>query len=232
MAQLVKHEGYCLWDSTEYEFMNQYYQMWPQGCTKTGNVINGTINVYYDTKPLPGGQMGLGLYLDQYCSKEYTGSLYTAADVFDAQNNLGSSFGFSNFLSTWNADLSIFHICQPCKEYSRSQYASSNTDDSVNGPYFHCEDAAGVINANMCTLFKTNTQMQVASYADLQMASSQSSIQRSFTGSDVTPSYWEEWGVFTIACVVFALGLISFCWAARPPRIVGGPSSTEPLVEN
>ena len=75
MEQLFKHQGVCLWNDGEYSFMDTDRYLWPCYCTSTGQMDEDGNLLYYDTKPMAEGRIGLGLYTDSRCKYDYTGTL-------------------------------------------------------------------------------------------------------------------------------------------------------------
>jgi len=144
MEQLFKHQGVCLWTDSEYSFMSQEWYFWPCYCTNTGETDENGNALYYDTKPMPEGRIGLGLYTDSRCKYDYTGS----KDIATVLQNSGSQ-DVSNLqenLATWNDAFDVYKICQPCKAYDLG-YNSNNEGnrqggDQDNGESFDCYDDA------------------------------------------------------------------------------------------
>lgn len=219
--QLFKHQGYCLWDadkqdgsgdsgdnngnsaddqySDDYEFMTTLAENWVDGCTQHDSAVDSDGNaLYYDTKPLAGGNITYGVYTDANCVTE---SKYSWSDVMTASGNNNDNDGMPSMasLSRWNELLSDYKICQPCRAYNRVQmgqggsHDSGDGDDDQNedsGDYedgddgeggkerwgFNCYDAAGYLNCNQCYKFQTQTNMEAASYDDLESATKQGTI--------------------------------------------------------
>ena len=217
--QLFKHQGYCLWDadkqdsgdsgdsgdsaddetSSDYEFMTNLSENWVYGCTQLEDLVDDYGNsLYYDTKPLPGGDMTYGVYTDSSCLIE---SSLTWSDVLSAASNNGSNDedGMPSIasLERWNTLLGDYKICQPCRAYNRvktSDGSSSSNDNSDrsedSGDYedgddgeggkdrhgFNCYDDAGYQNCNQCYKFQTQTDMEQATNDDLERATRQGTI--------------------------------------------------------
>jgi hypothetical protein len=229
MEQLFKHEAYCIWSQSQYNFMKTYRDWWPQGCSSTGKK-DGSATIYVDIKPETGGKMNLGLYTDSSCTIDYKRGKIKLEDV--VKYYYGTSV--YDHIDTWNEAFSTFHTCQPCKAYKLSSSKSDNYGaNDPNKGYFQCNDDAGYTNVNQCMKFKTKTQRQIASYKDVAVASVQSTIRSSYA-ADVTPTLWGKWGLLITSMTVFVLGLWAFIWSARPPRVVAanGKStvSNEPLI--
>ena len=169
------------------------------------------------------------MYTDASCTVPYTGGRVRLQDV--VEEYYGNSVAAD--IDMWNEAFGIFHYCQPCKAYTLS--SSNNGDDGggdeddPNEGYFQCDDDAGYTNVNQCMKFSSQTDMEVASYPDVTLASRQGTIARTYA-ADVVPTFWEAWGFFTLSAVVFVLGLIAFLWSARPPRVIKSRNASEPLV--
>ena len=83
MEQLFKHEGDCVWDDHEYKFMQANREAWPNGCTQSQtHMTEDEGYIYYDLKPSEYGRMDIGLYTDDSCITEYTGS-FTVQEVLE-----------------------------------------------------------------------------------------------------------------------------------------------------
>jgi len=163
---------------------------------------------------------------DATCTTPYTGSKVKPQDVVD--NYYGSSL--NEHIEMWNEAFSIFTQCQPCKAYTLSSSSSGdNDDDDPNDGYFQCDDDAGYTNCNQCMKFNTQTNTEVASYPDISLASRQGTIARTYA-ADVTPTFWDDWGFFMLSSLVFIVGVASFLWSARPPRVIKSRAAAEPLV--
>lgn len=66
--QLFKHEGYCVWnDDDMYEAMETQMEKWPTECTKLYLSDSDGNDLYYDVKPLPGGNITISVYYDEMC---------------------------------------------------------------------------------------------------------------------------------------------------------------------
>lgn len=163
--QLFKHQGYCVWgedandgesgdsgdnnnndnDVSDYEFMQDFYGQYTNGCTQLGYTDPRTGNyLYVDTKPLTGGDMTLGLYTDAYCETE--SSSMTWADYINTYGNNNNEGGgndnndgqyassadqWASSVDRWNDLLSDYKICQPCRSYSltREVYQQGSHDE-------------------------------------------------------------------------------------------------------
>jgi hypothetical protein len=169
-AQLFKHEGNCVWTEDEYDFMSENLENWPEGCSESS--ISG---LYYSTKPIEGGGMGIGAYTDYLCTQESNAEV----DVYELT---GGSYD-QDYLDEWNAGLSIYTICQPCVAYTpawMSKYQDGNNqgrrlDNDGNGD-FECYDAAGYTNVNQCMKFNSQTEMVPITDYDIMKASVQGGL--------------------------------------------------------
>lgn len=204
--------------------MDSYREWWPQGCTQTGSSDGGTY-IYADIQPVKGGDMTVGLYTDSSCTLPYTGRKVKAGDFLQY-----SGSNLDNHIAKWNEAFGIFKHCQPCKAYSlSSKKGNADDDDNVNGGLFQCNDDAGYTNVNQCMKFATKTDMEVASYRDVALASRQGGITRTYS-ADVRPSFWAEWGLLILSILLFFTGIFVFMWAARPPRVIQSKGALAPLV--
>lgn len=231
--QLFKHQGYCLWDEdkasdegsrdsgdrsgdnadeevetySDYEFMTNLAENWVSGCTQfNDDAVDADGNtLYYDTKPLPEGDMTYGVYIDASCSIE--SSSLTWSDVMSATedvDNNGDSNDINgmpsiNSLDRWNTLLGDYKICQPCRAYNRvktsdgsshssgdgsgdESYDSGDYEDGDDGEGgkdrwgFNCYDDAGYQNCNQCYKFQSQTNMEPASTDDLVRATAQGTM--------------------------------------------------------
>lgn len=209
--------------------MQTYREWWPEGCQKTGQTSGGR-NIYMDIKPMRNGDMGLGLYTDAGCTQVYSGRSVKLENMVDSFE--GSSI--DEHISSWNSAFNVFKTCQPCKAYALS--SSSNGEgggDDVNGGLFQCNDVAGYQNVNQCMKFNTHTNMMRASYSDVELASRQGSITRTYL-NDVSQTFLGSWGFFVLSVLVFVVGLAACILSAKPKRRRRGlarlTSKSEPLV--
>jgi hypothetical protein len=174
MEQLFKHEGMCVWTEEEYDFMQGARKAWPEGCTMSNSKTESGDYIYYAIKPLPEGDITLGLYSDSKCVEEYTGkSVEDVVGNFIA-NNEGSHDGGGDYSGytleesqyTWDSAFDIFKQCQPCVAHDlnnwayNGQYGSSwgsYSNDDYNGnrrlsgdvnDNFSCYDDADYTNVN------------------------------------------------------------------------------------
>lgn len=177
MEQLFKHEGFCVWNQGQYNFMSNARKTWPQGC-EAYQMDDGSY-IYYDLKPISGGGMRIGLYTETTCMEEYTGSV-TAEDLLgnvlvEGGSGDGSqeeandddyytTSSLAESYNTWDNIMSTWKICHPCVAYDLNnvgynggtQGSSYNTytygydDDGHNYEQsdFDCYDDADYTNVN------------------------------------------------------------------------------------
>jgi hypothetical protein len=127
--QLFKHEGNCVWEDEEYEFMQRYREAWPEYCTMSAVRDDGSATgnyLYYDTKPSAYATMDIGLYTDDRCIVEYKGNI-SVQTVLDTNTTYddddggsggeGSAYDLVEELQAWNEAFGIFKTCLPCKTF-------------------------------------------------------------------------------------------------------------------
>ena len=207
--QLFKHQGYCLWDADKeetgdddsaregsrdysgwenspYQFMQAMRTELPSGCVQIGDMNDGSgSNYYIAIKPLSGGDITLGVYLDSSCLKE---SEYTFEDYQTSYASSLTSTGTSDAFDTWNANMDYYKVCQPCRAYNRQQmyqdgwgsYRRLAEKYDGQGGYeknnFNCYDDAHYQNCNQCYKFETHSDMAKAYRNDLKAANEQGTI--------------------------------------------------------
>lgn len=187
MEQLFKHQGVCLWNDGEYSFMDTDRYLWPCYCTSTGQMDEDGNLLYYDTKPMAEGRIGLGLYTDSRCKYDYTGTL-DMMEILEKgadKNDYGSVAQLKKGLEEWNDAFDVFKVCQPCKAYNLGYNKDLNkgngnrqggNDDDGNASPFSCYDDADYVNVNQCMKFRTKTEMLAAEFRDLMLAHQQGNI--------------------------------------------------------
>lgn len=148
MEQLFKHEGYCVWERYQYNFMNNARETWPQGCTESETTLDDGSYLYYDLKPTSHGGMDIGLYTDTRCMEEYSGSI-TAEDILgnilmeggsgdgsqeddDGQYAIETN-SLSESLQMWESIFDTWKICHPCVAYDLNNVGYNADDDSMRG---------------------------------------------------------------------------------------------------
>ena len=163
MEQLFKHEGVCVWTEDEYDFMNRMDDFVPEGCQLTEYADDDGAYLYYALRPMPDGDIDIGLYKDYLCSQLYEGEV----DVYDLLDDgeyggsgSGDKYTLNETVAYFNSAFSIFKICQPCIAY-----------DLEND--FECDDEAGYTNVNQCMKFSSKCERGTASMNDILLASEQ-----------------------------------------------------------
>lgn len=162
--------------------------------------------------------------------------------------------GSDEWFDEWNNALSTYKTCQPCKVSSLSNMAkgrrledqqdqadqedqqedAQNEDGGQNddGGMFGCQDAAGYQGANQCAMFALNTDIRLASFRDVRLATLQGNIVPAY-GAGVTSSsaqkWRRSWGFFTFSTIVFLIGLFMFCCCVKVKRRTS--SAKEPLLD-
>ena len=201
--QLFKHQGYCLWDgdkngngddwnnngygSSDYEFMQKQRENLVNKCSRLGIVDKKGNTLYYDIKPLAGGDMTYGIYTDSSCTVEskMTWSSLLSTDYASYENQYNDAFPSTETLDRWNDLLSDYKVCQPCKAYNRVQTDTPTGAEGEGGgdgeggydPWgYNCYDDAGYTNCNQCYKFQSQTDMERASTQDLELATKQGTI--------------------------------------------------------
>jgi hypothetical protein len=170
MEQLFKHEGICVWTDEEYAFMKGAREAWPQGCIPTYKQASDGSDIYYDIKPIQGGDITVGLYTDTQCIKEYdnSDSSISVDNILGnfLLNNGGSGDNNNNYdfsgdtledsLARWDSAFNAFHQCHPCVAYDLENYDGTKfyDDDAGNnaGDPFDCYDDADYTNVNQVRL--------------------------------------------------------------------------------
>lgn len=172
----------------------------------------------------------------------------------------GPDFGTTEWFDEWNSALDVYRTCQPCLVSSLSNSASDRRqrnrrrrrldeedqggqDDAAqeeeegeevdDDGFYTCQDAQGNQGANQCALFAQNTDIQPATFRDVRLASLQGSIVQ-VNGAGVTSTraqkWCRAWGFFTIAAVVFAIGILMFCCFVKVKRRTFHGNANEPLL--
>jgi hypothetical protein len=135
--QLFKHEGNCVWEDDEYEFMQRHREAWPEHCAMSAVRDHGSVTgnyLYYDAKPSAYATMDIGLYTDERCMIEHTGSisaqtvLYTnTTDTDDdddgGSGDEGSAYDLVEELQAWNEAFGIFKTCLLCKTFDMNTWS-------------------------------------------------------------------------------------------------------------
>jgi len=176
--QLFKHQGVCLWggDNDDYQFM----QGMREELTTYESCYKVRSSIFIGPKPVQGGDLELAVYSDSYCKKER--SSYSASSYVTS----GSDYKLSGAFSKWNSMMEAYKVCQPCRAYSkysnyqdeweRRLYEENDGQGAEENNGFNCYDDAGYRNCNQCFKFETHTDMEEASYDDLDLATKQGTI--------------------------------------------------------
>jgi hypothetical protein len=166
MEQLFKHEGICVWSDEEYAFMKSAREAWPQGCIDSSYTTTGGMEIYYDIKPVQGGDITVGLYTDTQCIKEYdkNDASITVENILGnfllnhggSGDNNNNNYDFSSdslqdSLARWDSAFGVFHQCQPCVAYDLENTDGSSYNDG--GDMFECYDDADYTNVNQVKSF-------------------------------------------------------------------------------
>lgn len=158
-------------------------QQWPEGCTATGQYLTtddgNVVQLYLHLQSSVATK--LALYIDPSCQTEHiTGDDDDSISI----DKLASSIGLptSEDAVQWNSALEPFYYCQPCIAHDLSNDNNNDRrklEDDANDQQqqqqqpFACYDAAGDVSANQCYQFRSNTQMEAASWSDLDIAMKQ-----------------------------------------------------------
>lgn len=179
--QLFKHEGYCLWDAdksdendeagdgedddeSDYEFMQNRLENWMGGeCTEMSLADTDGNTLYLDTKPLSGGNMTYGLYIDNQCSQEssmtfseYVVSYYSTY-YYSEEKGYEAAEYWDGVFQRWNNLMAAYKVCQPCRAYSKAVTQDGDDGDGANEDDgggaaeswgYNCYDDAGYRNCN------------------------------------------------------------------------------------
>jgi len=197
LEQLFKHEGICVWNDEEYAFMKNAREVWPQGCVDSYTTTDDGDEIYYDIKPVRGGDIEVGLYTDTQCIKDYTP--YGNNDPITVENVLGNFFlnadgsgdedNYYDFSSDtleqsmerWDSAFAKFRICQPCVAYDLqnvdgSEYSDDDGGGDGDGDMFDCYDDADYTNVNQCMKFMAKTTMNTATFRDMSLGRYQGTL--------------------------------------------------------
>ena len=222
--QLFKHEGYCVWQENEYDFMYENYNAWPEGCSETEVTLSDGTALYFDTKAEANATMTYGLYTDARCSVDYTGDEVTLEQLL--KNGDGEGLSWEN-LQYWNDAMEIYRVCQPCRAYALNSYGGDRKkqrqlEDDPNNGLFQCDDAAGYTNVNQCMKFASKTDMRYASLNEVMEAAQQGGITSVTVAGRTYGAYREgvdleaeepNWNLLWIGCAVLGVGLANLIGA-------------------
>lgn len=186
MGQLFKHEGMCVWSDEEYAFMKNARKAWPRGCTDSGATTEEGESIYYDIKPISGGRITVGLYLDTQCIVDYTSDTDKVEEILgnfflnrqgSHDNGNNGNYDFSSdtlkqSLKRWNSAFDVWQTCQPCiaydlentdgQKYLDYYYYNRNLggESSPKGDIFECYDDAGYTSVNQVSCEKSSTVIE------------------------------------------------------------------------
>lgn len=174
--QLFKHHGYCQWDEDTYDTMQDLLEAWPQdGCKKLQYGDSYGNSLYSATKPLAEGNLTVGLYFDEQCTKD-SGMLWSDYIIIYYENyyyyyysNQGQSKAQSwlKKIDLWNEAMAVYKICQPCRAYNLNPDEGSGSgsgsgdrrrldDNDGEGDAeqwgYDCADDAGYTNCNQVSI--------------------------------------------------------------------------------
>jgi len=134
--QLFKHQGYCLWNENQYEFMQTYQSYIPTYCQQLYYADDDSRNnLWIHVEPQPYGKAGIGVYTDDTCStksqttslEEYIRMFYEQEEGGDNDNdnkNNNNANGrqvakaWIQALKKWNEMMNIYKTCRPCRAYN------------------------------------------------------------------------------------------------------------------
>jgi hypothetical protein len=216
LKTLATYQGSCTWKdgNGDSASMDTILSWFPSGCvqSKTPIADGSAYNFYMDIQPTYAGSVNVGLYTDLNCVHPYTYPKDTAHSITSVLNTYyGYETDASTAIQSFNSMLDDFKVCQPCHTYDMSNTADADGDSDSD---YVCVDAAGNNGINMCSAFATQTTISKASFHDLEKASSQTTIVRTYSKSDITSSWWQRWGFLLISSIVFVIGNLCFCSVA------------------
>lgn len=219
MEQLFKHEGICVWNDEEYGFMSNAREAWPQGCIDSYTMTDDGTELYYDIKPVQGGDIEVGLYTDTQCIKDYTPTGNN--DPYTVENILGNFFlendgsGDNDYdfssdtleqsMERWSSAFRKFQVCQPCVAYDLENVDGTKfyDDDGGGGDAFDCYDDADYTNVNQCMKFMAKTTMNTATFRDMSLGRYQGTLTATqMNGYNVSKS-WHREGFSTALTYLF-----------------------------
>lgn len=137
--QLFKHAGYCVWDSDTYDDMQSWREGWPTYCMQLYYYTDSDGNsLYLHLKPEEGGDINMGIYIDDKCSQESSLDFedYVMAYYYnyygDEEQGEEAIAYWNATITNWNAHMNTYKICQPCRAYSLNQNVDDEDDESSN----------------------------------------------------------------------------------------------------
>ena len=177
--QLFKHQGYCLWNENQYEFMQTYQSYLPTYCKQLYYPDNHDNPLWVNVQPQPDANVGIAVYSDDKCTQisKHT-SLEDYLQMFyevngdSAQKGKQMARAWTRALKQWNQHMNIYKTCQPCRAYSLYRSDDDDDDDKASGSQdeerkrflnedgegdeeqwgYDCYDDAGYTNCNQVRL--------------------------------------------------------------------------------
>ncbi|KAG7340905.1 polymorphic outer membrane domain containing protein [Nitzschia inconspicua] len=244
LESVLQFQGDCVWNDNEYKFMQAMAtdgMPWPVECTAVQDT-----DLYYHVQPSAGGFMNVALYEDEKCSKLYTGDGMSIESVLAPT----VSSTLRQEIDTWNDALQAFTYCQPCNaidlvstlnrntqanaEGDRYGQANDQNNNNNNGA-FVCQDATAESGnqVNQCKIFRQQTNMQTASFRDIQLAESQGTVKGIHIANHMLGEPYKKKHTW-LSVVLFLLSLLLLGYAFyrlyHEDRI--NSELKEPLVEH
>jgi len=235
MEQLFKHEGICVWTDEQYAFMENAREVWPQGCIDSYTTTDDGTEIYYDIKPVQGGDIEVGLYTDTQCIEEYQSSGNN--DPITVENILGNFFlenegsgdennyydfssdSLEESMERWNDAFAVFHNCQPCVAYDLENVDGTKfyDDDGGNqaGDMFDCYDDADYTNVNQCMKFMAKTTMNTATFRDMSLGRYQGTLTATqMNGYNVSQNWYREAFSTALTYVFLCASFVIFAYGS------------------
>lgn len=160
--QLFKHEGYCVWDSSIYSFMQRQRQNWPTSCFQATYSDSYGNALYMDLLPQGEGNVTIGMFTDESCTQVSTTTTFLDYVVIYYKNAYGSedagmnaALSWNYTFEKWNEYMDSYKICQPCRSYNlnkfrqedeEGRYLENNKNDGEGEEEqwgYNCYDDAG-----------------------------------------------------------------------------------------
>ena len=145
------------------------------GCQKLDYTDDYGYTLYKAIKPLPEGNLTVGLYYNEQCTvdsgllwsdyimiyyKQRYANYYYYYNYADKAKNAARNFYSNNIL--WNSAMAVYKICQPCRAYnlnndesgsgSQDRRQLNNDENDGEGDAeqwgYDCDDDAGYTNCN------------------------------------------------------------------------------------
>jgi hypothetical protein len=223
LKTLATYQGSCTWKNGNGDsgVMDTVLSWFPSGCIQSKTSIEDGSDYYFyiDIQPTYAGSVNVGLYTDVSCVNPYT---YPKDSVHTITSVLNTYYGYETDaeanIKSFNTMLDDFKVCQPCHTYDMSNTADVDGDNDSD---YVCVDAAGNNGINMCSVFATQTTISKATFHDVEKASSQTTIVRTYSKSDIVATWWERWGFLLVSSIVFVIGSVCFCSVAvKRKRVV------------